>query len=323
MIHSETSLKRALCPRKWELHKIHKVRSAVKKLYFSDGTALHSGLATWHGLQSSGLPGAQRAAAQAYREDLEYDELWEIEKPLVDARASYCQDVMEAYSRRYPSEDFTVLQTEAPFVLPVFEDCTFCQTPFPGEFFRGMFSETCPDCGCEMEWYVGIIDMIVRRNWNQTLGIVDHKVSGSTSPTMHRWVPHSPQLFTYAWAASIIMQEPVQYTMGNYITTLKKIDKQGDPFHRSKWYKIGDFEMVQHLRERQNLIWTLSQSEQYPRRTDVCNSYGLCSMWEICHPYRPFTGKLDDTLLGMYDIVEENFEQDILRAQQEANATEE
>lgn len=318
MIHSESSLRRYLCPQKWALHKLYKIRSAVKRLYLEDGSALHAGLAHWHLSQSSDLEGAQTAASHAYQEALDYPNLWEIEKPIVDERAAYCERVMEAYSRRYPDEEFTVLRTEAPFILPVWDCCQACHLGVPAEYYRGVFAETCPHCQTELEWFVGVIDMIVRRNWDGKLAIIDHKISQRTSPSTMRWVPRSPQLLTYAWGAGVMMQERIDYTMGNYITTLKTIDQRGDPFHRSQWYKITDLELSQHVFERQQIIRQIATAQYFPRNTDMCNQYGLCPMFEICHPYRPFYGELDDRLIGIYDVVDENFEQEILRAQQEA-----
>lgn len=103
----------------------------------------------FHGLCEARLKGVPVTAS-----------IWEGVPQEIRDEAEY---TFEAYCQQYPTEDWEVLDVEKLVEVPIPES--------------------------EGDVYVGKLDVIIRRNDNGQLGIVDHKTEerGSYSNSLQRW----------------------------------------------------------------------------------------------------------------------------------------
>ena len=148
----------------------------IKADYFSFGVAVHAGLDAFYA--GKGTAGALEAAHDA----LVREKLGVMGVPLAEWKEEeefLARLLTEYFKEGMKQDDFTVVNTERDFVVPLGEVCYACGREYGFSSFDPTAPVTaCLGCSAEIHYWVGRTDLDVNRNGH--LAIVDHKTTSST-----------------------------------------------------------------------------------------------------------------------------------------------
>lgn len=292
--------------------------------YMTDGLAVHKGLEVWYSTKDTKR--ALVAISKWIKEHVGWSTtLWAIEKPYVREHMKYLQRLICAYIRRYSTEDhLRVIATELKFMVPIGSGMAperpFCECgwEYPEDVRRGFqLVEYCPVCGRELDYFIGIIDLIVEDQATLDWEIVDHKTKDkSTSANYLEAFDESAQLQLYRYGASQSYARTINTAWANILVKLKLIDKRGDPFHRSEPLTVIEDEQALFIRERKADIdairaerakFAAGDTTAWRRNPDRCRDFGICSFYELCWPSREQWWEIPENLANEFEIREFDF----------------
>ena len=170
------------------------------------GGAVHEGLKAWYQNMKDG-GGAVRGVELAVQA---ISDAWPENHPIDDFRTKErAQRLMLAYIQEYPSETFTILEVEVPFVFELgrsilwCKDCCFENSPLVASLPR----EYCAACNQLLEpiEYGGIFDTLTRYGpmTSQSVNyVLEHKTTSELGDHYFvQWEIHN-QITGYCWGAS-------------------------------------------------------------------------------------------------------------------------
>ena len=162
------------CARRWALEYYlfgGGLRPAATDDRLAIGTAVHLGLAL---LYTNFHP--EEAAARAKESYLSAREAeWgdAVLDEWIDSAELVHRMVLEYSRRKSPKDDFSVVDVEEKFLVPLGEVCYQCGNDYP----KGKLGPVC-SCGAEIHYWTGTRDLLVERDG--AFAILDHKTTGST-----------------------------------------------------------------------------------------------------------------------------------------------
>lgn len=262
------------CPSKYDLRIRQGWTSRGKSAALGFGGSLHSGMATWY--KTHDLGQALLAIGNSWHDDQPVDDFRTKEK---------CITTMIEYSKKYPSESFTVVgapenpMIEVPFTIELdglcIPFCNSCGCMQPG------FTETyCQKCGDPLEpiEYGGIFDGLIE--FSNQVYILEHKSTSVLGSTYFNQFKPNNQVCGYIWGAGKLSGKKVNGALINAIGIYKagatKFER--DITSRSdtaiaEWKKSVQMTCAEIRFHERHGFW--------PLRTMACTLYGRCEFHDV------------------------------------------
>ena len=282
----------------------------MKSAALGYGAVIHEGLAEWYRGSTLGLSHAARleAAISKLREKFPADH------PVDDHRnLNKAEELMKAYVKQYPGENFKVLQVEVPFTLGLglhLLQCEHCGYNNDDGISHDQIK--CGRCESDLEpiEYGGIIDAIV--SFGSVLYALEHKTTSELGSLFFRQFETSNQVTGYCWALKQLSSHRVAGAIINALCTTKGGNIKFDRATTNR----SDDDFVTWRRSIQVELGQMSQHIRlgvFPHRTEHClTKYGLCSYHGVCtlataaeqdraletyYEYRPWDHELRDVTI--------------------------
>lgn len=201
------------------------------------------------------------------------------------------QVIMAGYRKRYPFEEFEILDVEKTFEVALPDYCPLC---YSLEFVKKSFSYEYPDklwCGaCDHYFnpnrhtYVGKIDLFYRLNGE--LYIMDHKTEkrSSKSNLAQKWAARD-QGTQYWWAAEQVYGERINRFLVNILRRPSEKGQVGPEFPDRMRIERTEIQIETALRD---LVYTADQIEKmkvtfgdkpWPAHRENCFTWGQCEFY--------------------------------------------
>lgn len=235
------------------------------------GGAIHAGLAAWY--RTSSLD----AAVDAIETE------WPQEMPADDFRTkNKCIEVMQQYTRQYPSEHFRVVGygTDSPMVEVAFSLDTGLFLPCDQCHGGSSADGICHDCSSQLEpiEYGGIFDTLVEVSGQ--VYILEHKSTSQLGSYYFNQFKPNNQVTGYVWGARQLTGRRVGGAIVNAIGVYKA---SATKFERSITTR-NDADITQWLRDVQSVCEEIQRHKKdgyFPRRTSACQLYGSCEFHSV------------------------------------------
>ncbi|MGH7261587.1 MAG: PD-(D/E)XK nuclease family protein [Nitrospiraceae bacterium] len=233
---------------------------------------------------------ARIAAAQ-----FEEERLFEIECE------RYMQALFDAYVAHYPVDSYETVDTERDFITCLGDECPTCGEPYHEDLRRGMTVQQTCQCGAEIDYLVGRVDVIAVENGVVKIG--DYKTKKATAAVSHNTLSGfavGSQFTTYMYGTGRALARTVANGFVDIVVKLKNIAEKGNPFKRNDEIVKGPIDYEMFVADRREILRQIRddlarldengvpQPGAYPfrRNTNHCYQYGPCPMLDFCHPSR-------------------------------------
>lgn len=273
------------CPAKYDLRIRQGWTSRGKSAALGFGGALHSGLAQWYKTGDLG---------QAL---LSIGEVWHDDQPVDDFRTKEkCITTMIEYSKKYPTEGFTVVGgSENPMIeVPFTIELDGLRVPFCGDWKgpdgvfhigcgmmqKGFNAVVCHHCNAELEpiEYGGIFDGLI--DFSENVFILEHKSTSVLGGQYFLQFKPNNQVCGYIWGAGKLSGKKVKGALVNAIG----IYKAGATKFERDITSRSDVAIAEWKQSVQTTCAEIRFHERHgfwPLRTMACTLYGRCEFHDV------------------------------------------